>query len=154
MKSPKYTEQLYAIIFLCLACAFIIFGLLSFGGILKATSHSVVQNTTILGIVFSVLGISFFITQMILSILAHKKNKLHIELLANGTKVTGIVEKVYMQKYTQYGRKCPYRVLYTYTYQNKVYHCKSYLIWVKPHVKETDMIEVYVNASGESTIQV
>ena len=148
MKNPKYTEQLYAIIFLCLGCAFIVFGLLSFGGILTPTPHSMVQNNIIIGIVFSVLGIIFFITQIVFAVLASKKKKLHWELLTNGIKVSGTVEKVYMQKYMQYGQKSPYRVLYTYTYQNKTYHSKSCLLWDKPQVKETDSIEVYANVSG------
>lgn len=153
MKKPQYTEQLFAVIFLCLSGAFIVLGLLSFTCILNPTSHSMVQNNVIMGAVFLVLGISFFITQIMFRCLATRKKKLRENLLSNGVKVTGTVEKVYMQRYTQYGQKSPYRVFYTYTYRDKVYHGKSCLLWEEPDVKEKDSIEVYVNALGESTIQ-
>lgn len=153
MKKPKYTEQLYAIIFLSLGCAFIVFSLFSFCGVLKPTSRSMVQNNIILGIVFLVLGIIFCIAKIIFTNLASKKNKLNEELLSNGIKVKGIIEKVYMQKHMQYGSKSPYRVLYTYTYQDKVYHGKSYLLWDEPYVKEADSIEVFVNELGESAVR-
>ena len=38
MNRIKYAEQLYALISMCLGCAFIVFGLLSFIGILQPTS--------------------------------------------------------------------------------------------------------------------
>ena len=40
MNRIKYAEQLYALISMCLGCAFIVFGLLSFIGILQPTSAS------------------------------------------------------------------------------------------------------------------
>ena len=44
MNRIKYAEQLYALISMCLGCAFIVFGLLSFIGILQPTSASIVQT--------------------------------------------------------------------------------------------------------------
>lgn len=41
MNRIKYAEQLYALISMCLGCAFIVFGLLSFIGILQPTSTSI-----------------------------------------------------------------------------------------------------------------
>ena len=41
MNRIKYAEQLYALISMCLGCAFIVFGLLSFIGILQPTSASI-----------------------------------------------------------------------------------------------------------------
>ena len=121
MNRIKYAEQLYALISMCLGCAFIVFGLLSFIGILQPTSAS--------------------------------KKKSYYELISNGIKVNGIVEKVYMQKFLQYGKKSPYRVLYSYTYGGKIYHHKSHLLWDKPYMKETDSIAVYINDSEKSAIQ-
>ena len=60
MNRIKYAEQLYALISMCLGCAFIVFGLLSFIGILQPTSTSIVQSQRNIGIVFSVLGVAFF----------------------------------------------------------------------------------------------
>ena len=59
MNRIKYAEQLYALISMCLGCAFIVFGLLSFIGILQPTSTSIVQSQRNIGIVFSVLGVAF-----------------------------------------------------------------------------------------------
>lgn len=153
MKKPQYTEQFYAVVFLSLGGAFLVSGLLSFCGIVKPTASSMIQSNIVNGIVFCVLGIIFCIVKIIFTGLAFKKDRLNRELLSNGSKVTGIVEKVYMQKYMQYGQKSPYRVLYTYTYQDKTYHGKSYLLWDEPRVKEADVIEVFVNESGKSAIQ-
>ena len=58
-----------------------------------------------------------------------------------------------MQKFLQYGKKSPYRVLYSYTYGGKIYHHKSHLLWDKPYMKETDSIAVYINDSEKSAIQ-
>ena len=65
MNRIKYAEQLYALISMCLGCAFIVFGLLSFIGILQPTSTSIVQSQRNIGIVFSVLGVAFLIAQAI-----------------------------------------------------------------------------------------
>ena len=125
MNRIKYAEQLYALISMCLGCAFIVFGLLSFIGILQPTSTSIVQSQRNIGIVFSVLGVAFLIAQAIFTALASAKKKSYYELISNGIKVNGIVEKVYMQKFLQYGKKSPYRVLYSYTYGGKIYHHKK-----------------------------
>ncbi len=154
MSKPKYMEELLKIIFLCLGIAFIAMGLLSFIGVLKPSANSMIQEPTILGIVFLFLGITFFIVQTILKVIASLKNKSHNELLISGTKINGTVENVYLQKYTQYGNKSPYRIFYTYTYQGKVYHHKSYLLWDKPNFTENDSIVVYANDFGKSTVQV
>lgn len=105
MNRIKYAEQLYALISMCLGCAFIVFGLLSFIGILQPTSTSIVQSQRNIGIVFSVLGVAFLIAQAIFTALASAKKKSYYELISNGIKVNGIVEKVYMQKFLQYGKK-------------------------------------------------
>ena len=146
-------EEFLKIIFSWLGATFIVMGVICFISILKSEDSSMFQELTILGIVFSVLGIVFFIVQTILKIITSLKNKLHNELLLNGTKIDGTVEKVYLQKYVQYGNKSPYRILYTYTWQGKVYHQKSYLLWDKPNFMERDSIAVYTNDLGKSTIQ-
>ena len=81
-----------------------------------------------------------------------KLDKLHLQLIENGTKVKGLVEKVYLQKYTRYRRQIPYRILYSFTYHDKVYYHKSRLIWEKPDLKKGDLITVYVNNLGKSTV--
>ena len=64
----------------------------------------------------------------------------------------GLVEKVYLQKYTRYRRQIPYRILYSFTYHDKVYYHKSRLVWEKPDLKKGDLITVYVNNLGKSTV--
>ena len=96
MNRIKYAEQLYALISMCLGCAFIVFGSLSFIGILQPTSTSIVQSQRNIGIVFSVLGVAFLIAQAIFTVLASAKKKSYYELISNGIKVNGIVEKVYI----------------------------------------------------------
>lgn len=152
MNKPRYMEELLKIIFLWLGIAFFM-GLLCFVGIIKPKTSSMVQDPAILGIVFSLLGIVFFIVQSILKMITCKKNKLHNELIKSGIKINGTVEKVYLQKYTQYGNKSPYRILYTFTCQGKVYHHKSHLLWDKPDLMKHDLIVVYTNNLGKSTIQ-
>lgn len=66
MNKPKYMEELLKIIFLWLGAAFIVMGLLCFIGLLKPEASSMVQEPTILGIIFTLLGIVFFIVQTIL----------------------------------------------------------------------------------------
>ena len=87
MNRIKYAEQLYALISMCLGCAFIVFGLLSFIGILQPTSTSIVQSQRNIGIVFSVLGVAFLIAQAILTVLASAKKKSYYKLISNGIKV-------------------------------------------------------------------
>lgn len=153
MRKPRYIEELLKLVFLWLGIAFIVMGFLCFIGVLKPKASSMTQEPTVLGTVFSLLGIAFFIVQLILKAIVSSKNKLHNELLISGTKIHGTVEKVYLQTYTQYGRKSPYRILYTYTFQGKVYHQKSDLLWDKPDFGEHDSIVVYTNGSGKSTVQ-
>ena len=60
--------------------------------------------------------------------------------------------QVYLQKYTRYRRQIPYRILYSFTYHDKVYYHKSRLVWEKPDLKKGDLITVYVNNLGKSTV--
>lgn len=153
MSKPRYMEGLLKIVFLQLGLAFIVLGLLSYIGVLKPRSDSMIQDPKMLGIVFSSVGIVFLIVQTILKVMVSLKDKLHNELLISGTKMNGIVEKVHWQKYPRYGGEYPYRIFYTYTWQGKVYHHKSYLLWEKPGFKVHDPIVVYADNSGKSTIQ-
>ena len=94
----------------------------------------------------------FIIVSVIFGRITTKRNKLQADLLANGMKLNGVVEKVYLQRSTQYGKQSPYRIEYTYTYQDKVYHHKSCFIWEKPNLVSGDCIMVYANELGESTL--
>lgn len=131
MKKPKRIEKLYALIFLCLGGPFLIMGLLCFVDMVKPTADSIVQDPIIIGTVFSLLGVAFCVVQTVLRVIDSAQEKLHNELLASGTKLNGTVEKVYLQKYVQYGNKSPFRICHTYTYQGKIYHHKSCLLWGK-----------------------
>lgn len=66
MNKIKYTEQLYALISMCLGCAFVFFGLLSFLGILQPASESIVQSQIDIEVVFSTLGIAFLLYKLFL----------------------------------------------------------------------------------------
>ena len=98
------------------------------------------------------IGIVFLTASFILGIITARKNKQHSELLANGTRIKGVVEKVYLQKYIQYGKQSPYRIQYIYTYQDNEYHCKSCFIWKRPDLVAGDIIMVYVDELGKSTV--
>ena len=152
MNKPRYIEGMLKMIFLWLGIAFIFFGFLSFYGILKPSAKSMVQEPTMLGIIFGLLGIVFIIVTIVLKTIVAAKNKLHSELLSNGIEINGTVEKVYLQKNMQYGHRHPYRILYTYTYQGREYHHKSCFLWDKPNFVEGDSIKVYTNAFGKSTV--
>ena len=102
--------------------------------------------------VFSITGVLLCIISAALGIYTAKLDKLHLQLIENGTKVKGLVEKVYLQKYTRYRRQIPYRILYSFTYHDKVYYHKSRLVWEKPDLKKGDLITVYVNNLGKSTV--
>lgn len=145
-------EELLKIIFLWLGIMFVIFGILGLIGIMKPKASSMVQNHILLGIIFSLVGIAFIIVSIILRTAVREKDKLHNELLISGRKIDGVVEKVYLQTYTQYGHQSPYVVMYTFTYGDKTYHQKSYFLWEKPNLRDGDSVMVYVNDSGKSTI--
>ena len=153
MRRPRYTEELFKMVFLLLGLTFIFMGLLSYIGVMKPTSDSMVQEPKMMGIVFSLVGIAFLTVQTILKIIASSKKKLHNELLISGTRINGIVENIYRQTDMRYAGESPYRILYTYTWQGKVYHHHSHLLWDIPDFKADDSIVVYVNDSGKSTIQ-
>lgn len=153
MSEPRYTQDIFKKMFLWMGIGWIVMGLLGFVGVLKPTADSMVQDSKVMGMIFTALGIGFFIAQSVMRIIVSRKKKLHDELIANGTKVNGTVEKVYRQNLVWYGGKYPYIIFYTYTYEGKVYHGESYLFWDIPDVMEHDPIVVYADHSGKSTIQ-
>lgn len=154
MKKPKYTEELLGFIFLCLGIIFVAFGLLSFIGFMKPTASSLVQSIHIMGITFTSLGAAFTIAGIILKSIADSRHKLQTELVSSGRKVYGVVEKVYLQSYTCFGRQSPYRVLYSYIYDGKVYHRKSCFLWEKPDLAPGDSIVVYTDGSDKSVVEI
>lgn len=153
LKKPKYMSKLYAVIFLCLGVVFFILACLAFLGILKPSAHSQVQSAVILGRVFGFLSTLYFVICAIFEISSRKKERLHNELITNGMKKIATVEKIFIQKRTQYGTKSPYRLCYTYTHQSKIYHQKSHLLWEKPNLNEGDFIDAYIDDLGNSTVE-
>lgn len=92
------------------------------------------------------------IVQTVLGGIVSRKKKLHNELLVNGNRINGTVEKVSVEMGVRYAGKTPYIVIYTFNHQGKVYHRESFF-WDKPDVMADDSIVVYINDSGKSTIQ-
>ena len=152
MKKPKYMEELLKIIFLWLGVAFIAVGFFAFIGVMKPKESSHVQNPILMGIIFAGLGFAYIIVSIILSAVVAKRNKLHSELIASGMHIKGIVENVYLQTGTQYGKQSPYRVVYAYSYRDKEYHCKSHFLWQKPNLEIGDSIVVYASADGKAVV--
>lgn len=153
MNKPRYMEDLFKIIFLWLGIGFVVMGVLVFFGIIRPRADSVVQKPAELGAIFLALGIAFGAVSAVLKGIAFFRNRLHDKLLTEGTRIDGVVEGVYLQKYTQYGKRSPYRIAYSYTCLGKIYHHKSCLLWEKPDCKGNDSITVYASDYGKSTIQ-
>lgn len=153
MKKPRYMEELLKIIFAWLGFMFICSGILCVLGVMKPSAHSMIQDPTILGGVFSALGMAFILVHFIFNVIANKKSKLYSELISKGMKIQGEVEKVYLQRYVKYGKKFPYRIVYKYRYQGKEYRHKSGLFWEKPDLEAGDRVVVYVNEWGKSAMQ-
>ena len=153
MKKPRYMEELLKIIFAWLGFMFICSGILCVLGVMKPSAHSMIQDPTILGGVFSALGMAFILVHFIFNVIANKKSKLYSELISKGIKIQGEVEKVYLQRYVKYGKKFPYRIVYKYRYQGKEYRHKSGLFWEKPDLAAGDRVVVYVNEWGKSAMQ-
>lgn len=151
MRKPKYLEELLKTIFLGLGAAFSCAAILSHIGVLQPQSSSRIQDPALLGGYFLTIAFIFLVESFILGIITAKKNKRHSELLANGTRIKGVVEKVYLQKSIQYANQSPYIIKYVYTYQDEVYHHKSCFIWEKPYLLAGDSIMVYANEFGKST---
>ena len=137
MKKLNYTEDLLRVIFFWIGTFFLVSGILSFLGILKPAVNSGIQNPDMLGTVFSITGVLLCIISAALGIYTAKLDKLHLQLI---------------EKYTRYRRQIPYRILYSFTYHDKVYYHKSRLVWEKPDLKKGDLITVYVNNLGKSTV--
>ena len=97
MKKLNYTEDLLRVIFFWIGTFFLVSGVLSFLGILKPAVNSGIQNPDMLGTVFSITGVLLCIISAALGIYTAKLDKLHLQLIENGTKVKGLVEKVYLQ---------------------------------------------------------
>lgn len=153
MKKPRYMEELLKIIFAWLGFMFICSGILCVLGVMKPSAHSMIQDPTILGGVFSALGMALILVHFIFNVIANKKSKLYSELISKGMKIQGEVEKVYLQRYVKYGKKFPYRIVYKYRYQGKEYRHKSGLFWEKPDLAAGDRVVVYVNEWGKSAMQ-
>ena len=119
MSEPRYVEDIFKHMFLWMSIGWIaiglIMGFLGLIGVLKPTAHSMNQDSTEITnfILFIVLGIIFFIAHSVQRSTASRKKKLHDELLADGAKVNGTVEKVCRQNLVRYGGKYPYIIFYT-----------------------------------------
>ena len=154
MKTPRYKKDIFVIIFLFIGLAFIIFGLLSFANIIRPTAHSQVQDHNLMGLIFCIIGLIFFITQGILRYLSFREVSIHRELISKGTKVKGTIKRIVLQKSIKYGGKSPYVLFYTYTYEGKDIQSKSSLFWEKPRYHIGDQIEAFVDESGNSALDV
>ena len=73
MKNPRYMEELLKIIFVWLGVMFVCSGILCVLGVMKPSAHSMIQEPTILGVVFSALGAAFVFVHFIFRGIAQKK---------------------------------------------------------------------------------
>ena len=152
MKKPTSQEALLKTIFLGIGPMFVAMGLLVYAGVMKPTASSKVQDPAVMGAVFVGIGGVFTVAALILGIIAARKSRLRNDLLISGIRINGVVDKVYRQTSTQYGSQSPYRICYTYTYQDKTYHHKSHYLWERPNLSPGDPITVYTNEHGKSMI--
>lgn len=154
MKKPNSMEGMFGFIYFWLGLSFALMGGLTYMGVIKPKSSSMVQEPALLGIIFFSIGGVFLLAQAVLMVIVFRRNKLHEELLANGTRIQGIVEKVYLQRYTSYGNQSPYRIVYRFNWEGKSCQKKSCLLWEKPEYKKGDSIAVFVNGDGRATVQI
>ncbi len=154
MRKPRYMEELLAFIFICLGGGFVVAGLLSWLKVLTPKESSAVQNMNLMGLIFGGLGLCFVIASVILRIISRAKHSKHAALIEGGMRQSGTVEKVYIQYSTQYGRKSPYRIVYSFSLDGRKISRKSCYVWETPEYKAGDAITVFVNEAGESTIEV
>ena len=90
MKKLNYTEDLLRVIFSWIGIFFLVSGVLSFLGILKPAVNSGIQNPDMLGTVFSITGVLLCIISAALGIYTAKLDKLHLQLIENGTKLDAV----------------------------------------------------------------
>lgn len=154
MNKPKYTEEMIKIIFLCLGVVFVGEGLFGFMGGLKPKPNSMIQDPFVMASIFFVIGIILIIICIILGQIVKRKDRVYEELIKNGIKISGKVERVYLESNIRYARQSPYRVWYVYSYQGKHFQKKSHFLWEKPNLEVGEVIVVYVNEAGKSAISV
>lgn len=152
MKKPKYVQTLWKLIFECLAFAFLLCGVLSFLGVMKPSTNSKIQDPILMGEIFAGIGISSAFLAILFHIYVQIKVKRNENVLSYGDKYVGTVEKVYLQKYTKYVGKSPYRICFSYYYKDKKYHKKSEYLWEKPNVLAGDKIEVLVDELNHAVL--
>ena len=120
---------------------------------MKPSAHARVQEPIVLGKIFLMIGIVCGVVQIIFSLIGRRRAKSHQALLAQGNRRIGTVEKVYLQKTVRFRRKSPFRIYYAYSFQGKIYHEKSDLLWDKPDLNEGDSIEVFINDAGKAALR-
>lgn len=154
MKKPKYITQMYSFIFFFIGVAFIISGLLVAWGIMSPSKHSAVQDKNTMTLIFCMISLGFFIASSILisiSCLIEKKRR---ELISNGKLVAGTVDDIRYKRWISFGKISPYVIYFSFSFDDKIYHGKSYLVWEKPNFADGDSIEIYVNDFGNSTVMI
>lgn len=153
MRKPIYMSKVIASWF------FFTGGLCFFKSII--TSLQFLSVLEILGIQYSYLvpmtdsdygqSLILILIGLTFEIISRRKIKTHENLLLNGEKFIGKVEKVEVLRKIGLVNNL-YRVCYTYVHKESQYHKKSYLLRVKPNLKKGDTLTVYINPQGESTL--
>lgn len=152
MKKPKHMGEVMKIIFCIVGFEFICFSVFSYIDVPNPDLFETVKLPSLMDIIFGTVGIIFVLVGIVLSLIGGRKNKKYADLLKNGRKINGVVERISLQRHTQFGNQTPYVIQYRYTFRDKEYHCKSFYIWEKPCYEVGDTIEVYVDDFGKSAV--
>ncbi len=152
MKKPKTLEEILKIVFLWLGIAFLCLAFLSYIGLLRPTSHSRIQDPMLMGYCFGAVSIAFLSAGIIFGSISAIKDRQQSELLANGFRITGTVESIYLQMSIRFNSQSPYRIRYTYTYKGRQYHHQSRFLWTRPNLEAGDAVVVYVDDRGNSAV--
>ena len=152
MKKPKYMEDVMKIIFFTIGFEFICFCVFSYIDVPNPDLFETVKIPSLMDIIFGVVGITFILGGIVLSLISVRKSKKCANILENGIRINGVVEKISLQRHTQLGNQTPYVIQYRYTFRDKEYHRKSFYIWEKPCYEVGDTIVLYVDDFGKSAV--
>ncbi len=153
MKKLNNVPVLFALITFLISIPFLIMGFLGLTGNITMSENSEIQDPVVLGTIFWAVGfLNLIIATIIIFIYSVKKRKIN-NLLVNGTRVTGTVEKIEYKQNIRVNGKSPYVVHYSFSDNGIVYNKKSSYIYELPNLKIGEYIDVYTDGKGNSAVE-
>lgn len=152
MHKIRYESDLYTMVFFFIGIAFLAFSFLTGEGLVKPSSHSMIQDPKQIQNTFLLVSALSFFAGAVCKFLTLRGLQREKRLMEEGISLLANVEELRELRGIRLKGRRPYVILYNFTLEGAEYRGKSRLFWERPEIPEGSRIKILADGRGRSVV--